>query len=162
MPIYQDRDNQTFVLHPPGEYQFQVVAYETGLSMGAKTRGSPMWELKILIEQKGGHVFESLIDHEACSWKIDTFLKSTGVVIAKGSAFEFDRAASISMGCTWVNPVGLRGWCHLIVEEFTPQGATSPKKKNKVGAFLTDKPKLPRIVAVPPAATAEIVDDIPF
>lgn len=170
MPTFTNQENQAFVLHPPGDYVFQVTGIETGIQGGTgTTAGSPYWELKLAIEGNGGVVFERLIDHPSCNWKIDTFLKCTGAAPKPGASFEFDEDAAAASGCLYINPIGLRGHCHLIVDEFQKAGSTEKRKKNKVGTFHTDKPKLPRAEsptpapapAAAPATTAE-TDDIPF
>lgn len=155
MPTYKAQENQAFILLPPGDYQFEVVEMESGIQTGTgKTAGSPFWEMKLKIDN-GGVVFERLIDHPTCDWKLDTFLTSTGAAPPKGKAFEFVETAAHDAGCLWIDPIGLRGWCHLIVDEYTPKGATTPQKKNKVGAFLTDRAKLPRAPRAEPASAAE-------
>ena len=167
MPKFNNQDNKAFVLLPAGDYVFRVTALETGLQTGTgKTAGSPFWELTLEIEDKGAKVFERLIDHETCNWKIDTFLKSTGAAPPVGTAFEFSQEAAESSGCLWIDPIGLRGWCHLIVDSYQKTGAKETTKRNKVGTFLTDRPKLPRIAAAEPETPAEpaAVDDdgLPF
>lgn len=155
MPRFKNQENQAFVLLPPGDYTFEVVEMEAGIQSGTgKTAGSPFWEVKLKID-KGGTVFERLIDHPTCDWKIDTFLKSTNSAPPNGEAFEFVETAARDAGCLWINPIGLRGWCHLIVDEYTPKGATTPQKKNKVGAFLTDRAKIARAPQPEPASAAE-------
>ena len=144
MPTFKNQENQTHVLHPEGDYHFTVTGLETGIQSGSgKTVGSPFWELKLAID-KGGVVYEKLIDHPTCDWKIDTFLKCTNAAPPVGVAFEFDADAAASAGIHWIDPIGLRGTCRLIVEEYTKQGTTEKRKINRVGTFYTDKPKLPR------------------
>ena len=175
MPTYKGKENQAFVLLPVGDYQFEVTGMESGLQTGSgKTAGSPYWEMKLSIIGKGATVFERLIDHPVCDFKIDTFLRSTGAAPPLGQAFEFMETAAAESGCAWIDPIGLRGWCHLIVDDYTPAGEKVPRKKNKVGAFLTDRPKIARApkpepepapAAAPeaaPGATAETEDDMPF
>jgi hypothetical protein len=146
MPKFTNQENQAFIVHPPGDYVFRVVAMESGIQTGnGKTAGSPYWELKLAIEQKGGVIFERLIDHPSCSWKIDTFLKCTGAAPEVDAPFEFEVDAAQAAGCVWINPVGLRGHCHLIVDEYTPTGKTEKQRRNKVATFHTDKPKLSRL-----------------
>lgn len=165
MPTFTNQDNQAFILHPPGDYIFRVVGMESGIQTGSgKTAGSPYWELKLSIEGKGGVVFERLIDHPSCGWKIDTFLKSTGAAPPPGTPFEFEADTAESAGCLWINPIGLRGHAHLIVDEYQKTGSTEKMKRNKVGAFLTDKPKLPRHVEPKsePEPAAASADDEPL
>jgi hypothetical protein len=164
MPTFTNQENQSFIVHPAGDYVFRVTGMESGIQSGqGKTCGSPYWELKLALE-KGGVVFERLIDHPTCSWKIDTFLKCTGAAPAPNTPFEFEESAAESAGCQWINPVGLRGWCHLIVDDYQKAGSTTPIKRNKVQTFFTDKPKLQRIEEPKPEpVTAPVAeDDIPF
>lgn len=179
MPKFNNSDNQQFTLLPPGDYVFEVMEMESGIQAGGgKTTGSMFWEFRLRLTKPGneelrGSVWEKLIDHPSTGWKIDTFLKSAGAAPAVGAAFEFVEQAAIDSGCTWIDPIGLRGWCHVNVEEYTKSGETEKRRKNKVAAFLTDKPKLPRIereqpVSVPPpppAAPSHIArdeDGLPF
>lgn len=179
MPRFNNQDNQAFTLLPSGDYVFEVKAMECGIQSGSgKTSGSPFWEFKLSLTKPGndelrGSVYEKLIDHPSTGWKIDTFVKSSGVAPAVGAAFEFDEQAATDSGCVWIDPIGLRGWCHVNVEEYTKQGETEKRRKNKVASFLTDKPKLPRIereqpVSAPPppaAAPSHIArddDGLPF
>jgi hypothetical protein len=171
MPVFRNQDNQSFVLLPPGDYVFRVVGMESGIQTGTgKTAGSPFWEFKLMIEGKGANVYERLIDHESTGWKIDTFLKCTGQTPPVNAPFEFEEQAAEAAGVHWINPIGLRGHCALIVEEFTKTGQTEKKKKNRVSVFYTDKPKLPRHEAAPalapaPAAVPKVTpsdDGLPF
>lgn len=146
MPTFKNAENLVAVIHPEGDYVFEVIKLEIGQSTGAATNGSDKYELTLRVESTGGRVFETLIDHESCAWKIDCFLKSTGVVMATDESFEFCAERAAAAGVAWVDPVGLRGWCKLIVENYTPNNAPAgaPKKqKNKVAVFYTDREKLP-------------------
>lgn len=164
MPTFNDSENLIpFV--PEGDYVFCVTEFGQAISAGGKTAGATKYELALEIELKDGargpRVFENLIDHPATAWKIDTFLKSAGVVLPKGAAFEFNADDAASNGAQHVPPLGLRGWCRLVVEEYP---ANSGKRRNKVATFYTNKPKLPARVIAPPAPDASAVDgeDIPF
>ena len=159
MPTFNDSEAR-LPFQPEGDYVWCVIEFGSKISSGGKTAGSDLYEVTLEIEPKGSRCFESLIDHEATAWKIDTFLKSAGVKIAKGEAFDFRKdvvenanaaEANEKKPMKWVNPLGLRGWCHLVVEEY------NGKKRNKVAIFYTDKAKLPpRVIAAP------ATDDAPF
>lgn len=150
MPVFNDSENRVAVLHPEGDYVFRVSALKCGVSAGGKTNGSETYELTLTIEPTLGTVFETLIDHPLTAWKLDVFLKSAGVQLGKGEAFEFDRERADSVGCRWVQAVGLRGWCRLGVETVTDRDGKpklengKPKLRNRVATFYTDRPKLPR------------------
>lgn len=153
MPVFKDQENKTFKLLPPGDYVYRVKTFESGLQTGqGKTVGSPFWELHLEIEGHDCTVFERLIDHAVCDYKIDTFLKSSGVTVPKGTAFEFDQQAADASGAVHIDIIGLRGWCSLLVDEYQPAGKPEKQKRNKVACFYTNKPKLPRHVETPATA----------
>lgn len=137
MPVFNDSESIPQTV-PNGDYIVRVEAIDYGISAGGKTSGSPIYKLKLRVEPFGCLVWEHLIDHELTGWKIDTFLKSCGVKIAKGDAFEFDKADAEKHKRTWVNVVGLRGWATLSTETY------NDKQRNKVAVWITTKEKLPR------------------
>ena len=153
MPKFNDSENRA-PFQPEGDYVFCVTEFEIGISNGQKTAGCEKYEVTLEIEGPGNQVFENMIDHESCSWKIDTFLKSAGVKLAKGEAFEFRKDTAERKGVRWVNPLGLRGHCRLIVEEYEKNG--QKRKTNRVAVFYTDKPKLAARVI------EKQEDDVPF
>lgn len=164
MPVFNDSENRVAVLHEEGDYVFRVASVKFGISGGGKTNGCPTYELSLLIEKTGGTVFETLIDADSTAWKIDVFLKSSGVYLPKGVAFEFDRERAEADGVRWVNAVGLRGWCRLSLEAVTDRDGKpklengKPKLRNRVSVFYTDRPKLPAVQPAPtptPAASGE-------
>ncbi len=150
MPTFNDSNNK-LMFQPPGDYVFTVVKHEAKISNGSKTAGAPADNLTLEIKAKNGTtsvLYETLIDHPSVSWKYDTFLKSAGVQLNKGEMFELTADPN---AINAINPIGLRGWCHVLVDEW--QG----KKKNKVDVFYTDREKLPRVeIATYPE------DEIPF
>ncbi len=90
MPTFQDSESRIpFV--PEGDYKFTVTDFDSKIATGATTRGSTQYELKLEIESKGGaaHTYENLIDHPKTLWKMDTFLKSAGIKLAKGEGYDF-------------------------------------------------------------------------
>jgi hypothetical protein len=165
MPTFNDQDNKVFVLVPPGDYIFCVVKFESTMSKGAKTSGSDCYEMELEIENRGpgAIVYASLIDHPSCDWKIDNFIKCTGVKeqynLVKGTPFEFIKTAAESKDVTWVNPLGLRGWCSVSHEAMMKNGQTvmgpdnKPKMRAVLAVFYTDKPKLPK---------REIEEEVPY
>jgi hypothetical protein len=139
MPVYNDSDNIPPFL-PAGDYVFCVVDFDIKISTGGKTSGSEMYEMELEIEPHTNKVRENLIDHPACAWKLDTFLKCSGVKLTKGEAFEFRKDVAESKGVRWINPIGLRGWCRV----GTQPGSKDPTKTfNNITTFYTDKEKLP-------------------
>lgn len=178
MPVFKNQENKVNILLPPGDYIYTVVNYESGLQTGTgKTAGSPFWELHLEItdtKKQTATVYERLIDHPSCDFKIDTFLKSAGVQLDPGAPFEFDERAAIESGYQHVDVIGLRGWCSLLVDEYDRKGGGTAKR-NKVSAFLTNRPKLPRVSPPAPAPTSRpataapatqeadpLGDDVPF
>lgn len=160
MPKFNDSENLIpFVA--PGDYTYTVTGFSQGISAGGKTSGATKYELELSITMPDGSrgplVFENLIDHDLCAWKIDTFIKSAGVVIPKGAGYEFNQDDAKTSGVPFVNPLGLRGWLCLNVEEY------NGKKRNKVATFYTNKPKLAR-VEIEATKTDSAVEsaDIPF
>lgn len=161
MPTFNDSENiAKFV--PEGDYTFTVTEFDQAISQGGKTSGSTRYALTLEVDlpsgSRGPRVFESLIDHASTAWKIDTFLKSAGVALAKGEGFEFNEGDARKHRAKFVNPIGLRGWCRLVVEEYP---ANSGKKKNRVSTFYTNKAKLPALVAAPQATVID-AEDVPF
>lgn len=147
MPTFHDSENIVPMV-PEGDYVFRVVEFTQGISKGGKTAGCARYELKCAIElpdgKPGPNFYENLIDHASTAWKIDTFLKSAGIALPKGESFEFAFDDAADRGVRHVEPVGLRGWCNLAVEEY-PVG--SGKKRNRVATFYTNKPKLAPVIA---------------
>ena len=141
MPKFNDSENIPPLL-PEGDYVFCVTDFDSKISQGAKTRGSDMFELTLAIEPTGKQVYDNLIDHSTCGWKIDTFLKSAGVKLAKGESFEFRQDLANANAVKWVNPLGLRGWCRLVQEELPPKEGRKALTVNKVATYYTDKAKI--------------------
>lgn len=141
MPVFNDSDSIPALL-PEGDYVFWVAGLECKISNGKKTCGCDQFALELRIEPTNKPVYETLTDHPSCSWKIDTFLKSAGVRLAKGEAYDFREEVARASGVKFVNPLGLRGWCHLIEDTLPPKPDRKPLTINKVGVFYTDKPKL--------------------
>lgn len=143
MPTFNDSNNIPPVL-PEGDYIFCVTGFECRISQGQKTRGCDQYEIELEIEPSGKKVTDILTDHPSCAWKIDTFIKSAGIRMAKGMAFEFRADLAKRNNVPFVNPMGLRGWCRLIQDQLPPREGKNekPLTVNKVAAYYTDKPKL--------------------
>lgn len=162
MPRFNDSEAKTFTVAPEGDYILRVTGFERGISKGGKTAGADLYEAELSIERpEGGRVWEGLIDHDLTAWKIDCFVKCMGVVLPKGAGFEFNKTDADENGVAFVDPIGLRGWGKLIVEEY------NGKKRNKVAIFYTDRPKLAPVRPTPAPAEAPSVagaddSDCPF
>lgn len=160
MPVFNDSEAVVYELVPEGDYVVRVIEFDIGLSKGSKTAGCDQYEVKVEVEGHKCRLYEVLIDHPSCAWKIDLFLKCMGVKIEKGKAFEFDYAKAQRAGITYVDPYGLRGHVRIVVEEPREPGR---KRRNKVAVWYTDRPKLDPVR--PPSAEKPVeaeVDDIPF
>jgi len=138
MPIFQDSENY-YALVPAGDYILCVYEFSSDLSSGKKTAGSKRYNITFNIEGTDSRIKESLIDHESCGWKIDTFLKSCGIRnLEKGQGWEFEKDEAEKTGRPWINPMGLRCHAALVHDSYmTPRG--DEKTKNKVSAFYTDR-----------------------
>ena len=134
MPTFNDSENLPPFI-PEGDYIFTVTGYERRISQGAKTAGADVYALTLAFDG-GGRVFSDLIDTPALQFKIDTFLKSAGIRLAKGEAFYFDQDEANANNARFINPIGLRGWCRLSIEEY--KGI----KRNKVAIYYTNLEKL--------------------
>lgn len=144
MPTFND--SEAIQLLPSCDAKWTVTDFTIGISKGQKTRGSEQYEVHLSLKTADGaqgRTRENLIDHASCAWKIDTFLKSGGVNLVKGQRFSFRADEAARDGIAWINPVGLRGWCRVVVEVFERQDKTKGES-NKIATFYTDREKLPR------------------
>lgn len=163
MPTFQDRESRGQIIKEQDGI-FRVTAFKLSTLQRGPCSGAEMITLTLEIEGTGARFEENLIDHEKTGWKIDTFLKSAGIVMDKGQSF---RWADDDIRPVWVNPIGLRGWCHVGLEEQesnTVKNADGSKKrftKNTIAIFYTDRPKLTRHTFSNPAPIGPLVD-IPF
>ncbi len=134
MPSYNFGDADNAGYSPEGDYIVQVMSVDFGISAGQKTCGSDKMDLKLLIESTRTTLHEFLILHHACEWKIDTFVKSTNLLVdgkppVKGQSIDFTERMLI----------GLRGWARLSVDKKDPAWP-----RNSVFCWITNKEKLPK------------------
>ena len=157
MPTFNDSENR--LMHQPaGDYVFTVVGLEKKLVSSGKNAGAAMDALKLEITSKKGDVstlYDNLIDSPKTAWKYDVFIKSAGVKLAKGQPFEL---TDDPQAPTDINPLGLRGWCHVRLVEYPPN---SGKMKNEIEVYYTNREKLPS-VEVQTEDTAQAADDAAF
>jgi hypothetical protein len=161
MPSYKftDQENKSFEPLPPGDYVARVTACEFGISKGGKTGGSDTMELTLECEGKDRkvNVFETLIFHPSCGWKVDTFVKSFNLLV-EGNAPGKDQDIDFNENMV----VGLRGWVTLKIEEYKSQSGET-RKTNRVAVFITNKEKLSKVIDIPAeASAAKSDDDLPF
>lgn len=149
MPVFQDTPARTFELPPEGDQILRVVGFEIGISNTGKTNGSEQYDVTFQSESNGATFDCTLWDHPNTWWKVDNWLKSSGVPLSKGQAFEFRADVANQKRVLWVDPIGLR--CHAKVTH--RPGTKDPSKRfAEVAIFYTDKPKLPRHVEDAPAS----------
>lgn len=146
MASYKFRDSDNLVmLIEPGDYVLEVVGYELKLS----TKGDPQIEVDVVnvdpktldrIPGKSTKFKDTLTLSEKAGWRVDTFLKSCGIQIAKDAEVEFDPEQRDD-GKVFVDLRGLRGWA-LVGQE---PGTKDPTKKfQKVVTWYTNKEKIAR------------------
>jgi hypothetical protein len=162
MPIFNDSENRKPIVEE-GDYTLTVVGFEIGISAGGKTAGCEKYDVEFEVDGHGTHVFEVLLDHPTCAWKIDCFLKACGQRLKKGQSFAFRQDEAERNKVLWIDPIGLRCPVRLVQDSYKPKSAgpnDPPRIKNKVAVFYTDRPALPRAVVVAPPAIEDA--DMPF
>ena len=129
-----------------GDFPFEVVGVDFGLSTSQKTNGCDTMELKLKFFKDDSFAepvsqwTERLIFHEDTMWKINQFalcanLQVDGRLIGENDEVEYNEHAVI----------GLRGWAKCAQRK----GFKDPSKEfNSVQIFYTDKPKLAKHVTV--------------
>jgi hypothetical protein len=140
MPVFQDSESVSYPVVPEGDYILTVFEFATDLSSGKKTAGCERFNVVFNIEGTDSKLRETLLDHESCIWKIDSFLKGCGIrSLKKGQAFHFEKDKAEEAGIPWINPMGLR--CHALVGQETYVSPRSGKEvtKNVVVTYYTDK-----------------------
>jgi hypothetical protein len=151
MPIFDPKADTPTWQSLNGEYPFEIIAVDSGLSNGTKTNGSDSREVKLKFyendkfEKPIAQWTETFIDHESTAWKYSVFAKCVGLEFASGQSFDIDAA--------WI---GRRGWANCKPQADRNDAA---KQYNRVAQFLTNKGRL-SVAAVIPAATGD--DDLPF
>src|SRR5579859_3628898 len=162
MPTFQNKE-QAPLSAKPGQYILRVIGLDKKLSKGAQTNGCTMYDFRLLVEQVGSRMRDSHIFTEPhtpekavefCQAKTDGFLKSCGVEIAVGEAWDFDEqdaartAAETGKPCRFINPIGLRGWAEVGMQrkQNPTTGSWEDTPFNEVRFWITNKEKLPRHV----------------
>lgn len=155
MPIFNDQENR-----PPyvedGDYVLRVIGFEIGMSNGERTRGSEKYTINFEVEGKGTEIYDYLIDNPKTSWRIDTFLKSCGIKLPKGTEFTFNQEEAKSKNIQWIDLLGLRCHAKVYIDKYIG-GDGKEYKTNKIALYYTDKPALP-----PDKTGIETDDDITF
>lgn len=149
MPVYHDTPARTFELPPEGDQILRVDTFEMGIANKGKMSGSDEYDVTFVSEANDARFTVTMWDNPKTWWKVDNWLKSSGVALVKGEAFEFREDKAREKGVKWVDPIGLR--CQANVTH--RPGTTDPTKRfAEVAIFYTDREKLPRHVGEEPAA----------
>ena len=136
---------------PPGDYILKLIAFEARLSQA----GNDTYELKFEVQPSGVHVYDHWTFTAKAGWWIDVCMKALGIAPTVDEIeMEIDDAYMQGL-------VGVRGWATLAIDEY--QG----KKRNKLVAWITDKPIPAREATPTPASEGlpgeEMVEEsIPF
>lgn len=155
MPSYTfgDEENLEFKLLPEADYTFEVLSLEFGIQNSGKYNGVETMNVRFAFYDAAGNLVakwkENFMFHKDFGWKIDTFLKASNFLIEGRPP---QRGDDIGAHLTEENLVGLRGWCHVHIDEYTPKAGGEKKQTNRVKTWWTNKEKLPR----------KDVADVPF
>lgn len=143
MPVFNKEAPREFKLLPEDDYIFEVKECSTGLSKWPGSNGS--WNCELVFEINGQRVRETLVFHKDLKWKLNNFMESCGVQLNENEPWEFNAEKAKEEKIRWINPIGLRGWCRLRVEDYVKDGKT--RQANKIAVFYTNKEKLPALVS---------------
>jgi hypothetical protein len=161
---YQEPEEKSFEPLPKGEYPF--ILLEVNAMTTTQKTGHSMLPVKFEFQGPDDHkvhVYENFVFSDAAAWKINQFLKCIcGGSIDPGRKVDFESPDFIK----WM--MKQTGTARLSIERV--QGKTKDYDRNKIEAFLYDKPAVkgatvstPPAKAQPPSAPVEQEeDDIPF
>lgn len=151
MPIYTFNDAEAPTLLEPGEYTFTVDAVESAIS----SSGNAMLVLECREAQTGATLKERLVFVQKAYWKIDTFLKSCGLKIEKGT--QVDVSEGLIIGKTFRATVahrtfqrqdGTEGVTQEIDRFINPEGTPTPQPQ-------TQQASAPKQTYLPPMTTKQ-------
>lgn len=151
MPKFDSKAEQSPWQLLDGDYPFQIVAVDSGISQGAKTRGSDTREVKLkffadkTFTKAIAQWTEEFINYETSVWKWSVFAKCVGLDFADGEEFDITER--------WI---GRRG---IATCKPNADRNDASKKYNRVAVFITNAEKLP---PAPAEAVKVEDDDIPF
>lgn len=143
-------ESTQFELLPDGDYPFEIVGADFGISTGPKTKGSENMELKVAFykdatfQRKAAQWTEEFIFHPNCEWKLSVFTKCANMLVdgkppSHGVEIEYTESTVI----------GLRGWA-TVRNRASSADAQKPAEErrrfNHVAAWITNKEKLARAV----------------
>ena len=166
MPKFDSKaESQSFELLD-GDYRFEIVAVDSAISQGNKTRGSDVREVKLKFfkdanfTQPAAQWMEDFIYHYSTEWKCSVFARCVGKHLADGAEFDID--------ASWI---GHRGWATCKPEEDRDKtkidtATNKVRRYNRVRVFITNKEKIAaRVIAPTPADDVELGPDgkpLPF
>jgi hypothetical protein len=142
---FKKPEDKEFKLLPDGEYIVQVESVDRGINAGDDER-----DMKFSVEGHTNKLFDSLIERNRMDWKTDRFVECMGMVMepdANGNCPFFTHFTEDAL-------TGLRGWVRVKTEEY------NGKKRNKIDAYLINKPKLAKHIELDAPPVPE--DDVPF
>lgn len=143
MPSYQFKNQENKVYFDPklvGDFRLEVVRCQFGLVKNGPNAGDDKMELTIRADGSEIEMLETFTFSEKSAWKIDTFVKSTNLLINGNPP-----ALNENIEFTEPMVVGLRGWGTVGVQEYEAKDK-SKKLKNKVKTWITNKEKLAKKV----------------
>lgn len=138
MPKFDSKAENVVTQLLDGDYRFEIVAVDSGISTGPKTRGSETRDVKLKFYADAEFTkplaqwTEDFINADNCVWKWSVFAKCVGMEFGEGEEFDItDR---------WI---GRRGWATC-----KPQTSTTDKDKkyNRVAVFIVNKQRIPPAV----------------
>lgn len=156
-------ENKTFELIANGDYPFEIVGVDFGISNGGKTSGSDTMELKVAFfkdktfETRVAQWTEYLIFHKTCEWKIDVFTKCANMLVG-GKAPDHQTEVDYSEATL----LGLRGWATVrshVPDSDKNKPAGEQRRFNHVEMWITNKEKLARAAV---SAGSEEEEPLPF
>ena len=166
MPKFDSKKAETPVFEIlNGEYPFEIMAVDNGISKGAKTNGSEVREVKLkffadkTFATPKAQWTEDFIYHEKTEWKVFVFARCVGLDPKDGDEIDID--------ASWI---GRRGWSRCRPETDSDKTKIDPqtgkvRQYNRVGEFIANKEKLPRNTAITTTAAdpfASKEEDRPF
>lgn len=156
MPKFDSKKAETPIYELlTGDFPFEIVAVDNGVSKGQKTNGSDVREVKLkffadkTFTVLRAQLTEDFIYHDSTEWKVFVFARCVG--------FDPKDGEELDIGTSWV---GRRGWATCRPQETSNKTNIDPetgrpKRYNGVLAFITNKEKLP------PNVVAKDDDDLP-
>ena len=147
---YQGRDAVPDIIEA-GEYVVEVIEAVLGVSNGAKTAGSRTLNLKLKEMESGATIWETLTEHPSIDFRIDTFIRCTGIKAELNKPFSLTPRIC----------VGRRGHVIVSVDNW------NNKDRNRIAVWRTDAEILDRVAAPqetpePDADPFGADDDVPF